>query len=111
MVRGLHSLIMVHACDGNFFVLNYLFGRGFLATGRDFPKPRAKSCFLALVDLRARKPTSLNEVYISAKSGLIFGQNYVKSLFMSTESIWSKCNLLRDDNILTLCALEKIPNK
>lgn len=110
VVRCLHSLITVHACDGNFFVLNYLFklGGGEIASRRDFPKPRAQSCFLALANLRARKPTNLNEVYISAKSGKIFSQNYVRSLFISAESVWSKCNLLRDDNILTLCGLEKI---
>lgn len=107
VVRCLHSLITVHACDGNFFVLNYLFKLGWggeIASRRDFPKPRA------LANLRARKPTNLNEVYISAKSGKIFSQNYVRSLFISAESVWSKCNLLRDDNILTLCGLEKIPS-
>lgn len=94
-----------------FFVLNYLFKLGGgIASRRDFPKPRAQSCFLALANLRARKPTNLNEVYISAKSGKIFSQNYVRSLFISAESVWSKCNLLRDDNILTLCGLEKIPS-
>lgn len=45
VVRCLHSLITVHACDGNFFVLNYLFELGGVSFQKGLPKAPSSILF------------------------------------------------------------------